>query len=138
MSSKLQVRRCHARHRHVLPFSNPPFSSLSSSSQQIRANYKLALLLLFNEERHRHTYKRCPTNHTDEPTEKLCRVQVRKYSCVIRAPSSHGSWSHSTRQTNECTEHYTTRLRGRKRARRASRYLHVGRHGWIHSATGRY
>ena len=37
---------------------------------------------------------------------------------------------------NECTEHYNTRLRGRKRARRTPRYLHASSDNWIRKATG--
>ena len=38
---------------------------------------------------------------------------------------------------NECTEHYNTRLRGQKRARRTPRYLHTSSDNWIRKATGK-
>ncbi len=56
-------------------------------------------------------------------------MQVHKYSSVILAPSPHGYWNRYTGQTKECTEHDTTSLRGRKRARRSACDMTTFTHG---------
>jgi len=53
-------------------------------------------------------------------------LNLKQNSSVILAPSTHDSGSHAAGRTNECAEPLY------------SRYLHAGRHSWIHNATGRY
>ena len=85
-----------------------------------------------NEERHHHAYDRSLTNHRDEATKtkhaKFKSALPNSHGAeavIISKPTTAGSIILHVCADDDCT-------------RRASRYLHAGRHGWIHKATGRY